>query len=68
MKLSKYTGILRPGSSGFQDKFQPFYLHYISAQECITDFQSALKGSSTFVNSYGYLLTMPTSHVRLYTG
>jgi len=47
-KVWSYSGVLRPGSTGFQDKFQHSYLHYISAQKCATDFQSALKGSSTF--------------------
>ena len=42
------SGVLRPGSTGFQDKFLPSYLHTISAQECATDFQFALKGISIF--------------------
>jgi len=50
------SGVLRPGSTGFQDKCQPSYLQHISAKECISDFQSALKGCSTFVNSYGFLV------------
>jgi len=40
---SDCSGVLRPGSTGFQDKLQRSYLHYISVQECATDFQSALK-------------------------
>ena len=34
----KVLGVLRPGSTGFQDRFQLSYLHCISAQECVTDF------------------------------
>ena len=45
-----------PGCTGYQDKFQHSYLHYISPWECATDFQSTLKGSSTFGISYGFLV------------
>jgi len=31
-----YSGALRPGCIRFKDEFQPFYSHYISAQECQT--------------------------------
>ena len=61
------AGILRWGSIGFQDKFQPSYSHYISAKDCVTDFQSALKGSSTLVNYYGFLVDHAhSSHEAVY--
>ena len=43
--------------------------HTVSSMRLIslTDFQSALKGSTTLVNSYGLVATL-TSHMRLYTG
>jgi len=52
----KNSGVLRSGFTGLQDKFQPYYFHYISDQERVTGFQSALKGSSTSVNSYAFLV------------
>ena len=67
--LEQISGVLRPGSTGFQDKLQHYYLHYIFAQECATDSQFALKWSSTFpfwIHMASYLTT-PTSHAQLYT-
>jgi len=50
-----YSGVLRPGYICFQDEFQLFLftLYFCTG---MSDFQPALKGSSTFVNSYGFLV------------
>jgi len=50
-----YSGVLRPGYIRFQDEFQLF-LFTIYFCTGISDFQPALKGSSAFVNSYGFLV------------
>ena len=54
--FSTKSGVLMLGSTGYQAKFQHSYLHYISPSERATDFPSTIRGSSTIVISYGFLV------------